>query len=225
MLTRVTAATYLRCQRPLRLFRQQGVCAECKPALIEVKQRAVPAARKLLLDGQGPFTLTWDAVLADFQQAGFPPHAGLGELDKLSLNWLSRYVAFVSSDGVLTSDERRSYYAAIQRLALNPAKVQAMTASVERAYALTEIRAGRLQAIRPPDVHLPIDELCYYATTATRWKPVRNGVYSTQGQLILSSKGIAFIASEMGGQMPWRKVMRLYPQGVDQVVVEGSAAS
>jgi hypothetical protein len=40
----------------------------------------VPAARKLLLDGQGPFTSTWDAVLTDFQHAGFPPQAGLGEL-------------------------------------------------------------------------------------------------------------------------------------------------
>ena len=34
-----------------------------------------------------------------------------------------------------------------------------------------------------------------------------------------------FTAAEMGGQMPWKKVMRLYPQGADQVVIEGSAAT
>lgn len=117
----------------------------------------------------------WNALVTDIQHAGFPPQFGLAELDKPSLDWLSRYVAFVSSDNVLTSDERHSYYAAVQRLVLDRVKVQAMTASIERAYASTEIRAGRLQAIKPPGVHLPIDELCYDATPATRWKPMPMG--------------------------------------------------
>ena len=100
-----------------------------------------------------------------------------------------------------------------------------LTSTIERAYGFTEIRAGHLQPLRPGDMHLPINELCYFAEVSVRWRQIRSGMQSTPGRLIMTSKGVTFTAPVQGGQMPWKKIMALYPQVPNRVIIEASGAA
>jgi hypothetical protein len=129
----------VRCGKSAK-FRSE-VCSDCLPAHRELAARVTPAARELLLN-VGPFSPIWDAMLQDIGCNGFPARTGLAGVEKQALNWLSKFVAFVGADGIVTADERQTYHAAVQRLGLDLGKVKHLTASVERQFALSEIRSA-----------------------------------------------------------------------------------
>lgn len=110
----------------------------------------------------------WNSLVADVTASGFPFGYFLDELQPDARNYLSRQQAFVLADGIVSADELRRFHEAAARLNVPADFVRPMVAGLERAFRISEVRAGRLQQVQASDVHLATDEFCYFVGGGVR---------------------------------------------------------
>jgi 5-methylcytosine-specific restriction endonuclease McrA len=210
-----------RCGKPARF--RSPVCASCKPMLDELSERLRPWVDHVLVT-VGPFSAAWDQLAGEVGRSGFPPSLATHATEAARLNWLSRYTAFAMSDGVVSAEERAGVYAAAHRLWIDPAAVRHLTGPLERTYALTEVRAGRLPQVTTPDLHLPIGVSCHLDVFSTRWRALKSGPAATSGRLIFTNKGVTFAATSHGGEATWNRIVRVDIRWPDNLVIESSTS-
>ena len=198
-------------------------CATCKPIFENIR----PDVRRRiasLLGETGPLGPGWDQLLADIAATKIPPHFFLNDHRRDCVNWLARYQALLLSDDHVTDEERNWFYRAANRLQLPPAAIQGLKESLERCYALSEIRSGRLTQISTGDIHLPIDERCFYISAATRWRTLKAGFVPTHGQILMTNKQLTFAGSTAGGHTTWAKIVRVARGQQGAVMIEASTS-
>lgn len=198
-------------------------CTACKSQFAVIKPQVLERARHVL-SWAGPVSREWDSLVADVTASGFPFGYFLDELQPDARNYLSRQRAFVLADGVVTAEELRRFHEAAARLKVSADFVQPMAGGLERAFRISEVRAGRLQQVQVNDVHLASDEFCYFVGGAVRYRLLRSGAVPHQGRVILTSKSFVFAAPSQGGQLPWSKINRVMAGPTGTVELESSSS-
>ena len=212
----------VRCGQRTKLLHRY--CPECEPFARRILDQYSAAARQILAVS-GPLGQEWVDLHSWLYGARVPREDALASIADAAVDWMHRYVTAARSDGIITDDELATFHRAAELLGLDHRIVEPLAAQLQRERMLGDIRSGNLPTVSLPDLHLPLDEYCYQAVGATRWRDLQSGPQPTPGQLIVTNRKIRFIAHQHGGEIPLSKVQRVMWHDSSTITIEATTRS
>lgn len=195
-----------------------------EPFVRQILAQYGPAARQILAVS-GPFGQEWIDLQNWLYGARVPREDALASIADAATDWIHRYVVAARSDGIITDDELATFHRATELLGLDRRITDPLAVQLQRERMLGDICSGNLPTVFLPDLHLPLDEYCYQAVWATRWREIQSGPQSTPGQLIVTNRKIRFIAQQHGGEIPLSKVQRVRWHDSSTIAIEATTRS
>ena len=172
----------------------------------------------------GPLSREWSDLNQWLAGSGVPAAEAAERVARPAFDSLRRYVVFAEIDGAVTDHEVETFHAAVAALGLQPTMIQPLADQLARRNYLDNVRAGRMPTVSAP-LHLPIDERCHFAESATRWRRLASGPAPSPGQLVVTNRKIRFVAHKNGGEVTLSKVHRVNWTNVSEVVFEATTQS
>lgn len=211
-----------RCGQPTKLLHR--FCPECEPFAHHILEQYSHAARQIL-SASGPLGKEWVELQNWLYGARVPREDAFASISNAANDWIHRYVAAARSNEIITDEQIDVFYRASKLLGLDRQVVNPLAEQLKREQILGNVRAGHLPTVSRPDLHLPLDEFCYQAQQATRWRDLQSGPQPSPGQLIVTNRKIRFIAQQHGGEIPLSKVQGVAWQNSSTISLEATTRS
>ena len=202
---------------------RRSYCSACHDVVEQVLGQYVARAVQILAT-VGPLSREWSDLNQWLGGSGVPAAEAAERVARPAFDSLRRYVVFAEIDGAVTDHEVETFHAAVAALGLQPTMIQPLADQLARRNYLDNVRAGRMPTVSAP-LHLPIDERCHFAESATRWRRLASGPAPSPGQLVVTNRKIRFVAHKNGGEVTLSKVHRVNWTNVSEVVFEATTQS
>ncbi len=196
----------VRCGRR-RGWRVLGAPAPCRACAAEIEDYLTGwrARAWRVLTADGPRGQPWDELWTALRYRRIDLDTGRAALRSPGLAYLERLAAF--ADGEIGPADLDDFEATAQALALTGPLVEDLRRRLQRARALSRLRAGDLPSVRTADLHLDPEERVHIDIPATRVRQLARGPRTTAGRLICSNKKLRFVGPEAGVELPWSRIV------------------
>ncbi len=213
--------TCARCGRPAKF---RTYCSNCRTAIWELQRQYLASATNILARS-GPLGPEWRQLEAWCYSVSLPDTEALQATETIRNDWLRRYAAFASADGMVTDEELATFRHARDAMHVSAVVAQPLDAQLQRERMLGKVRQGQLPTVPALAVHLPSDEICHYSAPATRWRPLKSGSVPVEGILAVTNRKIRFSAPRYGGEVALGKVHRPVVTSTTSFLLEGTTGS